>query len=619
MKKLIAVLVLLTAAVAAGLVYFVLHKPAPRAADLLPESTLAFLDIPDLSKSRTEFAKTEFYALWHEPEVQAFLAKPLAALREMAPTVGAPKDADTIGGLVFNAMQGEVFLAVTHVTLFPELNPGLVAGVDVRTKQIEARAGLYKLESELKKAYPKGTYENKEYLGVKYVLWDPGYPICHAFFNSLVIFTFGEDAMRDMIATWTGQVPRDFKRLGNSEKFKNAQQHTSTNHEFLAYANVEEVLNLIGPLMAFAPQTAGMYQKLQRTQTATYSLSFVDRGVEDVGFVAYSTAAPKLTPPTQRKTLALTSPDTLVYSVGSADLSGGYEEIMQSLSQSGSADLMVSVAQFQQALRTHGIRMNEDVLQKVGPEFAVVANWHPGTRSPGIALVGEVTDVDKLRPALDAVMDSLKESLGGTNDTLRWDETEGAGQRVRAVHIGPGLPAPTYVVTDHFFILASNPDYARELAIQGSGSKPTLATSAMYQQSMKRLPTNGSAYGYADLGGLFTSMYGLMKTVLASSGGGTFIELNKLPQTETITKHLFPLVSATVSEPQQTTSTSFSPLGKSVAVVAGVGGAVWMANTFGPQLQQSLTPIWPRKSSSRPVPSAPTENQTGASQTPTTP
>ena len=80
MKKVIAVLLLLIAVVTAALIYFTFGKPAPRAASLLPESTLAFIDIPDLSKSRTEFAKTEFYALWHEPEVQAFLAQPLVAL-----------------------------------------------------------------------------------------------------------------------------------------------------------------------------------------------------------------------------------------------------------------------------------------------------------------------------------------------------------------------------------------------------------------------------------------------------------------------------------------------------------------------------------------------------------
>ena len=37
MKKVIAVLLLLTAVIAAALVYFLLNKPAPRAADLLPE------------------------------------------------------------------------------------------------------------------------------------------------------------------------------------------------------------------------------------------------------------------------------------------------------------------------------------------------------------------------------------------------------------------------------------------------------------------------------------------------------------------------------------------------------------------------------------------------------
>jgi hypothetical protein len=621
MKKVIAVVLLLIAAVTAAIVYFTFGRPAPRAASLLPESTLAFVDIPNLSKSRAEFTKTEFYALWHEPEMQAFLARPLAALREASMNAGAPKDVDTIGGLVFDAMQGEVFLAVTRVTLFPAFNPGLVAGVDVRAKRIEVMAGLYKLESQLKQSYPKGTFQDEEYLGVKYTLWEtnPGFPVCHAFFNSLVVFTFGEDAMRDMIASWIGQVPRDFKRLADSAKFKNAEQHASPNHEFLAYFNVEEVLNLVGPLLAFSPQTAGLYQKLSRTQTAAYSLTFMDRGVNDVGFVGYSSDVAKLTPPTQRKTLALTSPDTLVYSVGSTDLSATYEEVMQSLSQSGNADLIFAVGQFQQALRTDGIRMGEDVLQKLGPEFAVIASWPPGVRTPGVAIVSEVTDPGKLRPALDTAMNALRESLGGTNDALQWDETESAGQKLRSLHIGPHFFAPTYVLTDQFFILASSPDYARELLAQAKESKPTLATSPVYQQSMKRLPVNGSSYGYADLRGLFTSVYELMKPILARTSGNPFVDLSKLPQSETITKHLFPLVSATVSEPQQTTATSFSPLGKSLAVVAGVGGAVWAVNTFGPQLQQSAIPIWPKKSSSRAAPSAPVGNQTEVSQTPATP
>ena len=629
MKKIIAVFLVLSAAVAAVLIYVTLSQPAPRATDLLPESTLVFLNIPDFSKSRADFTKTELYALWQEPEVQAFLEKPLAALREASANAGAPSDAGSIGNLVFNAMQGEVFIAFTHVTILPSFNPGLIVGADVRHKRIEVAAGLYKLESWLKRAYPQGSFQDKKYLGVTYSVWEtqPGSPICHAFFNSLAVFTLGEDTMRDAIACYTGQVPPDFKRLAASAKFRNVEHHASSNHGFLAYLNVEELLGLVGPLLALSPQTSGLYQKLGRIQASGVSMSFVDRGVEDVAFVAYSISERKPTPPTQRKTLALTSPDTRLYSVGSVDLATTYEEGMQSLSQSGSAALMATVEQFQQTLRTRGIHVREDVLQRLGPELAAVASWRSGARTPDVAIVGEITDADKLRPALDGVMNALKESALGDDEKTPWDETEIAGWKLRTIRIGAGVVAPTYTTTDQFFILASTPDYARELLAQANESKPTLATSTTYQQSMKRLPANGSSYGYADLRGLFEPLYSLAKSGLSQIGTNEFVDPGKLPRSETIAKHLFPFVSTTVSEPQQATATSFSPFGKSMAIVAGAGCGIWVANTFGSQLLQMATPAprtysrpaLPRKSSSRGVPSASGENQTGASQTPATP
>ncbi|HUJ71841.1 MAG TPA: DUF3352 domain-containing protein, partial [Verrucomicrobiae bacterium] len=493
MKKAVAVFLLVSAVVGAALIYLKLSRPAPRAADLLPESTLVFVDIPDFSKARADFAKTELYALQQEPEVQAFLEKPLTVLREISSNAGGPRDADTVGNFILDGMQGEVFLAVTHVTIFP-FDAGLIVGMDVRHKRIEAAAGLYQLENTLKQTYPHGSFEDKTYLGVKYSVWEtqPGFPVCHAFFNSLAVFTLGEDTMRDAIACYTGQVPPDFKRLATSAKFRNAQQHASKDHEFLAYLNVEETLSLVGPLLALAPQTSDLYQKLARIQTSAYSMTFVDRGVEDVGFVAFSKGVPKPEPPTQRKTLALTSPDTLLYSVGSADLAAVYEQGMQSLSQSGLAAPALAVGQFQQALRNRGLRIREEVLQRLGPEVAVIANWRVGGRGPDVALVSEVTDADKLRPALDGAMNALKESALGGDEKFPWDETESAGRKLRTVRIGDGLLAPTYATTDRFFILATTPDYARELLAQVVESKPTLATSALYQQSMKRLPLNGS-------------------------------------------------------------------------------------------------------------------------------
>jgi len=203
----------------------------------------------------------------------------------------------------------------------------------------------------------------------------------------------------------------------------------------------------------FRHRLRAAYQKFSNIQAAAYSMTFVDRGIEDVGFVAYSSNQPKPTPPTERKTLALTTPETLVYSVGSANLASTYDEVMQSLSQSGNTDLMNTAGQFQQALRNRKIHMSEDVLQRLGPEFAVIADWHAARVSPKIAIVSQVTEADKLRPALDAALDALKESIGGTNDAFAWEETESATQKLRSLHLGGRLPSPTYAVTDQFLIL----------------------------------------------------------------------------------------------------------------------------------------------------------------------
>lgn len=625
MKKIVIIFVLLITIVTLALVWSTLTKPAPHAADLLPESTLVFLDIPDFSRSRDDFSKTELYALWEEPEVQAFLKKPLDTMRESPSHPGQDNGNAALVDFFMNTAQGEVFLGVTHVTILPSFNVGVVVGADAGRNKLQAIAGLYKLEGSLKKANPDGDFESKSYLGVKYTLWQitPDLPICHAFFNSLVVFTLGEDTMRDMIASYTGQVPANFKRLSTSPRFATVQQHASKDYHFLAYANVEQVLGLFGPLLAFSPQTSGVFQKLDGMDASAFSMTFVDHGVQDVGFLSYSRNAPKPTPPTQQKTLALTSPDTLLYSVSSANLTTLYEEGMQALSQSGNTTITQSVAHFQQALRAHGIHMQEDILQPIGPETAVIGSWRTGARFPDVAFVAEITNEDKLRPALDNAMNVLKLSALGDDEKVPWDETESAGEKLRTVRIGAGLLAPTYTTTSQFFILANTPDYARELLTQVKASKPTLAANTAYQDSIKRVPANGSSYGYADLRRLFEPLYAVARSYASQLGDIEFVDLNKLPQTETISKHLFPFVSTTVSETGQVTSTSFSPVGKSIAVIAGVGAGIWAANAFGPELAQVTgqyaMPAPPRKSSGTAAPSAPPGNQTAPSQTPPSP
>lgn len=623
MKKFVLLALLLIAVVAGALVFYTLTRPAPKATDLLPESTLLFVDIPDFAKSRAEFQKTAVYALWHEPELQAFLEKPRTALRDAFGKKEGAKEEHDVLRIVLDALQGEAFLAVTHITLIPTPQAGVVIGVDVKRKRLETAAMMFKLERRLRAQYPRVTFSTGNHLGLKYSVWEvrPGYLVCRAALNSLVVVTLGEDTMRDVIARFKNPSSPS-PALSANTNYRNVVSHMPAGYEGLVFFNVDHVMDLVGPFM-MVPQVANSFRKLARLQTAGASAKFVDGGIQDVMFAAYKKdTAPKPPPATQRKSLAFTTPQTLLYAVSSTDLTEGYDEAMQSLTQSGNSSLATGALQFEQTLRRQGIRVRDDVLARLGPETALIASWRAGTRIPDVALVSEIRDAGKMRPAMDAALNTLKEVTLGTDELAPWNQSEYAGQTLRSVSINAGLVSPTYVTTDNYFILGLTPDYVRELLDQSSAAKPTLATNPDYQKSMQRLPANASAYSFCDLRGVFDRLYGLAQTGLSTMGANEYLSNDKLPKSDTIAKHLFPYTSATVSDEKGVTSTSFSPVGSSLAFVAGGGIAAGIALPAMNKARQmhEPTPTAPTTSSDMdaPAPESPSENQTEESQTPAT-
>ena len=52
------------------------HASSTAVAALLPKNTLAFVHLPDLRRTESDFHQTDLYRLWSEPAVQEFLQKP---------------------------------------------------------------------------------------------------------------------------------------------------------------------------------------------------------------------------------------------------------------------------------------------------------------------------------------------------------------------------------------------------------------------------------------------------------------------------------------------------------------------------------------------------------------
>ena len=77
MKKAIVTAAVL-AVIVAALVFFLRKVPhRPRAAELAPAETILFAQLPDVWRSALRWKETALCQLWSEPEMQAFLEKPL--------------------------------------------------------------------------------------------------------------------------------------------------------------------------------------------------------------------------------------------------------------------------------------------------------------------------------------------------------------------------------------------------------------------------------------------------------------------------------------------------------------------------------------------------------------
>ncbi len=605
MKKALAVVVVLL--VVAGVAWNLLthHKAAPQATDLLPDTTLLYVAMPDFPKSRDKFRQTQIYALWQEPEVQALLEWPLIALRE---TLGTEKSInDLLDDRFLGLLQGEVFLAVTHISPPPVVSAGLILGADVKQKRLETRGFLKYAEHNLARHFPGATATDKSYLGSMYTVWQlrQNLQVCHAFVNSLLIFTLDENTMRDVITRFAGQAPADAKSLAASSRFQNALKPMPAAHEVVAFLNVEQLLGLFGPLLAFAAQSGGgLLQGLAQIEASAASVTFADGLVEDVSLVAYTGTNHHAATPIERHTLPLTSPDTSFYTARTPDLAAAYRRAMDSIALSGNATLTSAAGQFDHALSQRGVRFADDVLAKLGPETALIATWREGASLPDVALVSEAKNAVQLQPKLDSAMNALQDAT-----QQPWSTQEHLGATLHVMHFGASTVSPTYVVTDKFLILALNADYARTLVAKVKSPGETLAGNADYRQATQRLPANATSLTYCDLRTVFGA---LCARARANAVTNQFVDLGKLPKTETLTKHLTPYVSATVEADAMQTTTTYSPLGKPLTIMLGAVGALGAAQPFLAQLPPGLIPALPTMSSGN----RPAGNQTAPSQIP---
>lgn len=571
--------------------------PAPTVAGLLPSSTAVLLEFPDFSHTRDVFPQTAAGALWREPRVQACAADIHQGFLEM---FGAPKNKKSAPP-DFSVLQlagGQLFLAITSFDTKPAPFKA-IAGMDVTGHYLETKFALIYRESRLRAWNPEARFTSHKHLGVKYREWSlsPRFHLYHAFLNSLLVWTNDETLLRETIKRFTGQTKTS---LADNPRFRAALRGLRANPEFVAYADLAPLVNQWPLLRTFSD-----------ADIVALGSTFRDKQIRDISYSIRT--APRHLPNTldRFQTIIMTSPDSKFYRVNATNWETGYRDFAEALIKYGERTFLIPASQFERSLLRHGIRPCEDLFHFLGPETALIANWRPGARFPDIALAAELRDPSQSRLRLDVAMTALKEALVPPADSLPWDTSTFHGETIRTARLRTSVVAPSYFTTDKFFVIASTPDYARELIGQIKEIVPTLAMNPGYQQTLRHFPTNITAQTYCDLRAVAPPLLAHVQNGLRLRPS-RFLHAGNLPEAAALTNNLAPYASVCTAGKTDDTTITISPLGKPVTLLL----SAWLASKAILPLLFPATPTAPTTSSNTNAPLPPPGNPTAPSQTP---
>ncbi len=573
--------------------------PAPKADELLPSSTVFFLQCPDFDRLRVELPKTAAYALWREPQVQTFVQ---SLQRAFLDSLGAPKQQQRIGLPSFlETARGEVFFAVTDLSVPSRFGQKAVLGVDVQQNLLVTRLGLFYREFRMRAWNPKARFYTQQRHGIRYRVWEltPRFRVYHAFLNSLLVYSLDEETLCALLDRFTGNVPKNFIPLRGAAEYQDAVRHLRPAPVLAVYVNP-----------TLFPKTWGLSRWLSRADAIALGTTFLDGQVRDLLYCAYFTPQTPPPPLARLQTIVLTTPQTVFYHAASADWETGYREWAEWLRQSENPHLAEFPSRFEQALRRNDIRLLDDLFRFLGPETALLATWRQGARLPDLALVVALQPADPLRLRLDVAMTALKNAAFPSEPSLPWDVTSFHGETLYTLRLSTTSIAPTYFTTDRYLVIASSPDHARELIHQLKQLVPTLAMNPNYQHAMKRLPSRFSTTLYCDLRSIVPALWALDQTSLRIAPT-PWVRPDKLPRAEVLTRHLSTVASTTLAETHGKTTVTISSLGQPLTLCLGAL-AVYLAAR--PYCQTN--PIAATTSSSREPPPLSLENPTESSQTP---
>lgn len=583
MKKLLAVvLVVLLVASAVFVLFHFQKKAGGSASSLVGSDAVAFIEVPDIAQSRDDLKKTALYKIWLEPEVQAFVERPRAKIPPAA------KLHERVNRLR-NLDPREAFAALNSIE---SPMPIFIAGLRYGGKKEDGESFLRDLKTRLQGLSPTAKADLVNYRGIAIeTLTDSKYKLAWTEHKNWLALANDVNALQSVLDRIDQRIADD-SSLAKNELYKKTVAKIPAGHEVLVYGQAQKIINRILPILTATGQNPdpAQLEKMKQIKAFAGSTTFEGEQIRDTMFVLRDRAGKM--PVMARSALAFTTAESLVYYAAVMQLDA-FRLPHPAFDYSG---FFTRLEQLRQSLEQHGIT-GADFIAALGPELSAIVDWPPASKEPSLLLTLDVKDRARTQKLLDYL-------TSGEQGMPVWANQEIAGARFYVL-AGGTIPmiTPALALTDKFLVFGLNYESLKTTVERAKTGGTHLDANAGYTSAAPRVLAPTRAFGFIDSRDLFDRIYGTLRpfAIMWSAFApkvGEFVDVNKLPATETISKHLGPIVySQSASEDgdlvESVGTVTFAQAAFGFGIGAGIAIAPTMKAMMGhhPLLKQTPAPM----------------------------
>jgi hypothetical protein len=526
------VLPLAVVLVLAGAGIYLQRHVAPHArqvATWLPATTILFEDIPDIHRTADRWPATALAQIIAEPEVQAFLERPLREIPRRADADQWMEQLRRIDPLHF-------FLAVTD---WSGPSPNGIAGLYFSGSHDDMDGLMNQLRQQAQKTWPEGKSDIEKYgAGEIETFTTPNFSAGLAYRGQWLFIATDTAVLKATLDRYEGKA--DPNSLAELPAFKSSLQHLPQAPDNILFMRPALLADKAATLALMLNPTADAHagDSLKQIDSIGMALKLDGEVMRDAAYMVR--AEPGDVPPLAKDALKLSTPDTIValdsrvQQIGTAqmpDPKGDPTGVLQLL------------ASYLKIFADQGLGAQQ-LGQAFGPESGFVLDWPVGALNPTPLVMMDVREPALARKFLDTLATL---PLAAGVDFTHQDEGGIALYSLPPMGMGMFSLQVTFGLTGKCVIGALNVDAVKQAAKRWDAQSAGLAGTEAYKKASALVEEPTTSFTYVDAKAVFDRVYGLFRGV-ASMGFvphlSDYVDIAKLPQGDTISRHLGPIVAS---------------------------------------------------------------------------